>query len=246
MRIGISVAQSSRLAGPAAVSAAARAAEQLGYSSIWVCDTLLDPTGVLCATAAVTTRLRLGASILLTPGCDPALLARSLATVDLLSEGRLTVALGTAPGAREDCVDEVLDALDARTSTPVVLLDGRPDRIVRRTDGWSPLGLPLEDLRSTWAALRDLAAAQGRDPDSLQLVVRAGIVLGDRPAGGHRTSYQGDADQVAEDVDATRRIGAHEIVLDLHGDLTLDDALDGYARIAEATELRAARPPAAR
>lgn len=247
MRIGISVAQSSRLARPAAVSAAARAAEQLGYSSLWVCDSLLEPTGVLAATATVTTRLRLGARIVLTPGCDPALLARSLATVDLLSEGRLTVALGTAPGTRDDCLDEVLDALDARVPTrppPYVLLEGRTgpalDRVARRADGWSPDGVPLDDLGPMWATLRGLADGHGRRPDGLQLVVRAGIDLTDHPLPGDRAGYQGDADQVADDVDATRRLGADEVVLHLHGDLTLDEALDGYARIAEATELRVA------
>src|SRR5918997_1498146 len=63
MRIGISVAQCGRLAQPAAVSAAARAAEQLGYSSVWVCGSILDPVGVLAATAAITSRVGLGASL---------------------------------------------------------------------------------------------------------------------------------------------------------------------------------------
>ncbi len=249
MRIGISVAQSSRLARPAAVSAAARAAEQLGYSSIWVCDSLLDPMGVLAATAAVTSRLRLGASILVTPRSDPALLARSLATVDILSEGRLSIVLAAAPGTREDCVEEVLDAIDARGEPrprPAVLLDGRTptalDRVVRRADGWAPAGLSVDALGPLWLTVRDLAAGRGRSPESVELLVRAGIVLTDQPVDGRRASYQGDADQVADDVDATRRIGAHEVVLDLRGDLTLDELLDGYARIAEASELREAQP----
>jgi hypothetical protein len=35
--------------------------------------------------------------------------------------------------------------------------------------------------------------------------------------------------------------GVDEVVLHLTGDLSLDEALDGYARIAEAAELRAAQ-----
>jgi hypothetical protein len=46
---------------------------------------------------------------------------------------------------------------------------------------------------------------------------------------------------VAGDVHATHGIGANEVVLNLTGDLSLDEALDGYARIAEAAELRASR-----
>ena len=109
MGIGISLAQCGRLARPAAVTAAARAAEQLGYSSVWVCDSVLEPAGVLAATAAITTRVRLGACVSVSSVSDPASLARSLATVDVLSEGRLTVALT----GEDDRLDDVLDALGA-------------------------------------------------------------------------------------------------------------------------------------
>src|SRR5262245_45014615 len=43
MRLGVSLAQVGRLAGPASVRSAAVAAEQVGYSSIWVHDRLLAP-----------------------------------------------------------------------------------------------------------------------------------------------------------------------------------------------------------
>lgn len=243
MRIGISVAQCDRLARPAAVAAAVKAAEQLGYSSVWVCDSVLDLAGVLSAAAAVTSRVGLGAAILVGDREDPVSLARGLATVDLLSEGRLTIALGVRPDAHEKALDPVLDALACGPAP--VLLDGRTpgviERAARQAGGWSPAGVPLDDLAPMWADLRHMAAAAARDPDELQFVVRAGIDLRPAPAGAGRASYQGDAEQVAGDVDATHRIGAHEVVLHLAGDLSLDEALDGYARIAEATELRAAQ-----
>ncbi len=248
MRIGISVAQCGRLARPAAVIAAARAAEQLGYSSVWVCDSVPDPTGVLAATAAVTTRVRLGANLRVDAGRDPAGLARALATVDVLSEGRLMVVVDMA----DDLPEDVLDAIDAcfEGSRPPVLLGGRSpavlDRAARRADGWAPAGIALDDLAPTWAAIRDRAAGHGRDPDALRLVVRAGVVLTGPPLAGDRPAYAGDAEQVADDVDVTRGAGADEIVLRLDGDLTLDEALDGYARIAEAAELRAVRAAARR
>jgi alkanesulfonate monooxygenase SsuD/methylene tetrahydromethanopterin reductase-like flavin-dependent oxidoreductase (luciferase family) len=241
MRIGISVAQCDRLAQPAAVVAAVTAAEQLGYSSVWVCDSSLDPAGVLSAAAAVTSRVRLGAAILVGEREDTASLARALETVDVLSEGRLTVAVGVRPDVPEHALDPVLDALAGRRMP--VLLDGVGggvlDRAARRADGWSPTGLPVVDLAAMWAQIRRLAAGAGRDPENLRLVVRAGIALTPAPAGAGRASYQGDAEQVAGDVDATSRMGADEVVLHLAGDLSLDEALDGYARIAEAAELRA-------
>ena len=242
MRIGISLAQCGRLARPAAVSAAARAAEQLGYSSVWVCDSVLEPAGVLAAVAAITSRVRLGACLSVTSASDPASLARSLATVDVLSEGRLTVVL-TGEDSR---LDDVLDALDAGwrgSPTPAVLLDGFTpaslDRVARRADGWGPTDLPVDAVGPLWTTVRDLAAGHGRDPEDLELIVQAGIVLRERAVDGARASWHGDADQVADDVEITRRIGADEVVLRLTGDLGLDQALDGYARIAEAAELRA-------
>ena len=250
MRIGISLAQCGRLARPAAVSAAARAAEQLGYSSVWVCDSVLDPAGVLAATAPITTRVRLGAILSAASASDPPSLARALSTVDVLSDGRLSVAL-TGDGSRLDNVLDVLDDCwrDATTPRPVqrphppLLLDGAApealERAARRADGWAPGGLAVDAVAPLWATVRDLAAAHRRDPDRLQLVVRAAIVLGERAVDGARPSWHGNADQVADDVDRTRRMGADEVVLWLTGELGLDEALDGYARIAEAAELRA-------
>lgn len=242
MRIGISLAQCGRLARPAAVSAAARAAEQLGYSSVWVCDSVLEPAGVLAATAAITSRVRLGARVSVASVSDPRSLAKSLATVDVLSEGRLTVVLAGEDGR----MDDVLDALAAgwRTSPPppVLLAGSTPvalGRVARRADGWGPSGVPVGAIGPLWAEVRELAAGHGRDPEALQLVVHADITLGRRPLNGTRPSWHGDADQVADDADTTRRAGAHEVVLRLRGDLGLDEALDGYARIAEAAELRA-------
>jgi alkanesulfonate monooxygenase SsuD/methylene tetrahydromethanopterin reductase-like flavin-dependent oxidoreductase (luciferase family) len=244
MRIGISLAQCGRLARPAAVSAAARAAEQLGYSSVWVCDSVLEPAGVLAATAAITTRVRLGARLSVSSVSDPRSMARSLATVDVLSEGRLGVVL-----AGEDArVDDVLDALDAQRSgdPPIratVLVDGVSpatlDRAARRAGGWGPSGLPVDSVAPLWTEVQQLAAGYGRGPDDLELLVQAEIVLSRRAFDGDRPSWHGDADQVADDVDKTRRMGAAEVVLRLTGDMGLDEALDGYARIAEAAELRA-------
>jgi len=75
----------------------AREAEQLGYSTVFLPDHFDEgpgPIAGLAAFAAVTTTLNVGALVL---DCDfrhPALLARELATIDVMSEGRLEVGLG--------------------------------------------------------------------------------------------------------------------------------------------------------
>jgi probable F420-dependent oxidoreductase len=75
----------------------AREIEALGYSTLFVPDHFdegFGPIAAMATAAAVTTTLKVGALVL---DCDfrhPAVLARELATIDLLSEGRLEVGLG--------------------------------------------------------------------------------------------------------------------------------------------------------
>jgi probable F420-dependent oxidoreductase len=75
-------------------------AEALGYDSLWVqeqiiSDTpILEPVAMLTYAAALTSRLRLGSSVLLTVIRNPVQLAKSLATLDQLSQGRLIVGVG--------------------------------------------------------------------------------------------------------------------------------------------------------
>ncbi len=54
----------------------------------------LDPYVTLAAAAAVTSRLRLGTGIALVAQHDPIVLAKTLATLDHLSEGRLVLGIG--------------------------------------------------------------------------------------------------------------------------------------------------------
>ena len=79
-------------------------AETLGFAALWSLDSvvggvtshapLLDGLQLLSHVAAVTTTIRLGMAVIVLPPRNPALLARELATVDRLSEGRLTVGVG--------------------------------------------------------------------------------------------------------------------------------------------------------
>ena len=81
----------------------AERAERRGLDTVWVLDRLvyesLAPLPLLAAAAAVTERVRLGTSILLATLWNPMLLAKEVASIQRLSDGRLI--LGMAVGARE-------------------------------------------------------------------------------------------------------------------------------------------------
>ena len=75
-------------------------AEALGFTGAWVVEQVvgtipsLEPIELLTFAAAATRRLRVGAAVLLTALRTPLHTAKSLATLDQLSEGRLDVGVG--------------------------------------------------------------------------------------------------------------------------------------------------------
>jgi len=75
-------------------------AETLEYDSLWVQEQILgdypvlEPVSLLTYAAALTSRLRLGTSVLLTVLRNPVQLAKSLSSLDQMSQGRLTVGVG--------------------------------------------------------------------------------------------------------------------------------------------------------
>lgn len=81
----------------------AERAERLGFDSLWVLDRLvydsMAPLPLLAAAAGMTSRVRLGTSILLATQHSPLVLAKELATIDRISGGRLTI--GVAIGGRD-------------------------------------------------------------------------------------------------------------------------------------------------
>src|SRR4051794_2891973 len=88
---------------PRDLTASARRAERLGYSSLFVNDSLISPRiealTMLAALAPATEAVTLGTGALLPFLRRPVQAAQSLASIDLLSGGRLTVAVGAGfPG----------------------------------------------------------------------------------------------------------------------------------------------------
>lgn len=75
-------------------------AEELGYDSLWTQErilspfSMLEPVTLMTYAAAVTSRLKIGSSVLLTVLRNPLQLAKSLASLDQLSRGRVIVGVG--------------------------------------------------------------------------------------------------------------------------------------------------------
>jgi probable F420-dependent oxidoreductase len=75
-------------------------AETLGYDSLWVQESIvgnvpiLEPVSLLNYVAALTTRVRLGTSVMLLVLRNPVQLAKSLSSLDQMSHGRLTAGIG--------------------------------------------------------------------------------------------------------------------------------------------------------
>ena len=78
----------------------ARRAEALGFQSLWTLDQVLggsrnlEPISLLSYVAAITTRVRLGTAVFVLPQHNPVQLAKELATLDVLSGGRVDAGFG--------------------------------------------------------------------------------------------------------------------------------------------------------
>jgi alkanesulfonate monooxygenase SsuD/methylene tetrahydromethanopterin reductase-like flavin-dependent oxidoreductase (luciferase family) len=77
-------------------------AEQSGFDSVWIGDSLLskpraEPLSVLAAVAVATSRVDLGTAVLLAAMRRAEQLAQQVATVDALANGRLILGVGAGP-----------------------------------------------------------------------------------------------------------------------------------------------------
>src|ERR1700728_5258209 len=126
----------------ATVHAVAQRAEALGFRDLWVTEntldhvTCFDPVVVLTYAAAVTSRIRVGASVVVLAIHSPMLVAHQWATLDQLSNGRaiLGVGLGREHHYREFSVPEAgrvgrfreeMEVIKALWTQPSVTYRGR-------------------------------------------------------------------------------------------------------------------------
>jgi probable F420-dependent oxidoreductase len=87
-------------------------------------------------------------------------------------------------------------------------------RLAKMADGWNPVAIPVAGMAQMFQGIQEMAKAAGRDPATLSLVVRANLIVSDKPLGADRTIFSGTLEQVKEDVAACREIGAHEVFFD--------------------------------
>lgn len=141
MKLGLYGINLGPCAHPEAALRVARAAEAAGFESVWTAEhvvlpdpqvppspvpaqvPILDPAVALAFVAAHTTHLRLATGIVILPQRNPVVLAKEMASLDVLSKGRLTLGVGVgylkpefdAIGAdfanRGARMDEYLDAI---------------------------------------------------------------------------------------------------------------------------------------
>jgi probable F420-dependent oxidoreductase len=112
MKIGLFATNFGPCAAPETLRRVARAAEDAGLESLWTGEhvvlpdpqappsplppeaPILDPAVALTFMAAHTERIRLGTGIVILPQRNPLVLAKELASLDVLSQGRLIFGIG--------------------------------------------------------------------------------------------------------------------------------------------------------
>ena len=205
MRIGFGLPNIGPLGSPENIAQVAERAEALGYDSLWTIERLLwpakprtpypvtdngllpegykyslDPLDTLSYAAARTKTIALGPSVLDIPFYNPVMLARRLTTIDILSQGRLRVAMGLgwsqdemdAAGAdmktRGAFANEFLQVLKAIWTTNPVKFEGKFFRLPESYINHKPVQKPHPPIYLAAfapAALKRVAAmADGWNP----------------------------------------------------------------------------------
>ena len=134
--------------------------ERLGYDSIWTAEAYgSDAVTPLAYIAALTTKIKLGTSIMQIPGRTPAMCAMTMSTLDAISGGRALVGLGLSgpqvvegwhgvpygkPAARTREYVEILRKIWAREEP--VSYDGQEYQLPYTGPGSTGLGKPLKSI----------------------------------------------------------------------------------------------------
>jgi probable F420-dependent oxidoreductase len=283
MQLGFALPHVGPVATKENVRAVAQEAEKLGYHSLWTLERtlmplnpktpypgtpdgklnpqysrVLEPLGVLTYVAAITDRIRLGTSVINLPFYNPLMLGRRIATLDQLSDGRVTLGIGM--GWSEDETDavnvaykergrvfeEMIHALKAVWGPDPVEFHGKyftiPASIVgpkpvqqphpplitgafypralaragRLTDGFTGCCAPVESIIRMLQSVREAARQAGRDPESMQSVVRCLVTRTDQPVPEeNRPVAVGTWEQIRQDVLRLQDAGVDEVFFDV-------------------------------
>jgi probable F420-dependent oxidoreductase len=243
VQAGVLIPAAGPKASPENIVAVAALAERLGFHSVWVTDHVIlphrvdsyypyrkngrwdypattnwfDPLLALGWAGAVAPSVKLGTSVVVAPLRNPVLLAKQVATLDVLSGGRVVLGLGAGwmkeefdrvgasfadRGSRLVEMVKLMRALwsgetvkfhgrywqidDAQMyprpvhgSVPIAFgghTDAALRRVARAADAWQPTQITIDQLRDGIGRLRLYCEEQGRDPTSVEVMVRPGNV----------------------------------------------------------------------
>lgn len=241
MQLGVFGLNFNSTIGPGPTARLARRCEELGYESWWAgehvvlptprvapspmnpTDPVLDPLVHLAFVAASTERIRLGTGIIILPQRNPLVLAKQIASLDVLSGGRFVFGIGVG------YLEPELNAIGVTLAERASRTDDHLGAM--RAIWYDPAPVEFHGPHTSYAGVDAHPRPTGTIP----------IVVGGRTAGAHKRSVeQGHgwygfflspdetAEQVAALAAAGRRftrpaeLGELEISVTPNGPLTLD------------------------
>jgi len=237
--------------GPGVLRSWAQTVEGLGFDLLMVSDHIAvtpdvaeqypppfyEPFTTLAWLAGITSRVRLGTTVLIVPYRHPLLIARMAANLNELSGGRLVLgvgvgwarqefeALGVPFQQRGTLTDDHLRAVRAawdndegyRSGRIPIWVGGNSDaglrRAVRLGDAWHPLRFTVAWLRAAVDRMKAVADQQQRPAPAL--APRIALRLTDAPVTDpERLAGEGSIEQVVDDLEQLRLLNADTVVLD--------------------------------
>jgi alkanesulfonate monooxygenase SsuD/methylene tetrahydromethanopterin reductase-like flavin-dependent oxidoreductase (luciferase family) len=251
MQIGVNVPNFGPGTAPGILRDWAQTVEGLGFDLLMVSDHIVvtpdvaeqypapfyEPFTTLSWLAGITSRVRLGTTVVIVPYRHPLLLARIAANLHQLSGHRFVLgvgvgwarqefdALGVPFDQRGRLTDDHLRTVRAAWENgedygrgPVpIWIGGNSDAGLRRSvllgDAWHPLRSTLPWLREARDRLDAIAAKEGRPMPGL--APRIALRVTDAPVTGpERLAGEGTIDQIVQDLGELRALGAGAVVLD--------------------------------
>ncbi|MPZ68063.1 MAG: LLM class flavin-dependent oxidoreductase [Actinobacteria bacterium] len=251
LRWGLSLSLGGELAEPARVAEIAAAAEAAGWDGVFVWDHLwhgddepfADPWVTLAAIALATERVRIGPLVTPLPRRRAQVVAQQAATLDRLSDGRLTLAFGLGSDKRaeysafdEPTTDarEMATSLDAGLEFLVPALSGQP--VPSAGDRRTTITCVQEPRPPIWVAGRAGRSAGPRRAarhglEGVALVGRAEWGPDDVRGALEAGSFKPGAVDVAlvggtsADPEALAAAGATWLISELHPGTSIDEAM---------------------
>jgi probable F420-dependent oxidoreductase len=251
MKLGVNVLNFGPGTDPGVLRDWAQTVEGLGFDLLMVSDHVAitpdvaqqypapfyEPFTTLSWLAGLTTRIRLGTTVLIAPYRHPLLTARMAANLNELSGGRLVLGVGVGWARQEfaalgipferrgrltddhlrDMRAALADTADYGERKIPVWVGGNSDaglhRAVRLGDAWHPLRCTMPWLREAAVRLKEFADEQHLPVPAL--APRIALKPTATPVSGpRRLAGEGTIDQIMDDLDQLRLLGAETVVLD--------------------------------